>query len=522
MNYQENKNNHHMLLVYIILSVVFVATVIFAVLMIRGYRFNVKEQNIEAYGVLQVKTFPSGANIKINDRELGFLDGKRLDVAEGQHMVTVSRDGYQTWQDKVMIRGGKVKWLNVRLFPDKLEQTLVKNYPALLGSFEAPNHRFMINHLAKNQFELVDLTAKEPKFIAVNLAEYFTEASKYDFEFLDWNLARDSLLFQDKKSATKQTIMINYLDKDPRAVVDLTARYANQKPVFANYKITGAKGTVMWALEANKLYRLDLAATDKPAELIADGVKAFAAIDENKIAFSQLDPNDQQHPTKVNLYNYKLAQPILFDRVLNGVEPKFNALRFSDNDYLVYSVDRQLSVFKADGEFYTMTAAKPEAKMDRTKTSLLVDDFLAKNPRISKIYSKFFAAPADLRVGINPRFVTLLVDNRRDTQTKGGQVAWENSDLFVYDIEDDESSQYTYHDQAAQPDLVLKWLDNVMLWNRQESGMRVRYFNGRNSRILTGIHPLYGVQFDAGEGNLYYFTKTADGKIDLMKLKTEL
>ena len=42
MNYQENKNNHHMLLVYIILGVVFVATVVFAILMIRGYRWNIK------------------------------------------------------------------------------------------------------------------------------------------------------------------------------------------------------------------------------------------------------------------------------------------------------------------------------------------------------------------------------------------------------------------------------------------------------------------------------------------------
>ena len=145
--------------------------------------------------------------------------------------------------------------------------------------------------------------------------------------------------------------MINYLNKDPRAVMDLTARYGASKLTFANYKITGSQGSVMWILEADKFYRLDLTATDKPAELIAEGVKAFAAIDDNKIAFSQVDPNDQQHPTKVILYNYKLAQPILFDKVLNGLEPKFNMVRFNDNDYFVYSVDRQLSVFKADGEF---------------------------------------------------------------------------------------------------------------------------------------------------------------------------
>jgi len=521
MNYQENKNNHHMLVVYIILGVVFIATVIFAILMIRGYRWNVKDRNIEAYGVLQVKTFPSGANIKVDNRELGFLDGKRLDLSEGQHTVTVSRDGYQTWQDQIMIRGGKVKWLNVRLFPEKLEQSVVKNYPALLASSEAPNHRFIINHIAKNQFELVDLTGKEPKYTTINLAEYFADAGKYDFEFLNWNLVRDSLLFQDKKSATKQTIMINYLNKDPRAVMDLTARYGAVKLTFANYKITGSQGSIMWILEADKFYRLDLTATDKPAELIAEGVKAFAAIDDNKIAFSQVDPNDQQHPTKVILYNYKLAQPILFDKVLNGLEPKFNIVRFNDNDYFVYSVDRQLSVFKADGEFYNMTSAKVDDKVDRTKASLLIDYFLAKNPKITKIYSKFFKTAADLRVGVNPRFVTMLVENHRDAQAKTTQT-WENSDLFVYDIENDESTSYVYHDQAAQPDLVLKWLDNVILWNRQESGMRVRYFNGHNSRILTGIHPLYGVQFDGNESNLYYFAKTADGKIDLMKLKIDL
>ena len=208
----------------------------------------------------------------------------------------------------------------------------------------------------------MDLTGKEPKYTTINLAEYFADAGKYDFEFLNWNLARDSLLFQDKKSATKQTIMINYLNKDPRAVMDLTARYGASKLTFANYKITGSQGSIMWILEADKFYRLDLTATDKPAELIAEGVKAFAAIDDNKIAFSQVDPNDQQHPTKVILYNYKLAQPILFDKVLNGLEPKFNIVRFNDNDYFVYSVDRQLSVFKADGEFYNMTSALRDRK----------------------------------------------------------------------------------------------------------------------------------------------------------------
>lgn len=523
MNYQENKNNHHMLLVYIILGVVFVATVVFAILMIRGYRWNIKDKNIESYGVLQVKTFPSGANIKINDRELGFLDGKRLDLTEGQHTVTVSRDGYQTWQDRVTIRGGKVKWLNVRLFPDKIEPSLVKSYPALLASFEAPNHRFMLNHLSKNRFELVDLTAKTPKYLEFDLADYFAEAGKYNFEFINWNLARDSLLFQDKTTAERRTIMINYRDKDPRSVVDLSSRYALAKLTFANYKITGAKGTVMWVLESDKLYRVDLTATDKPAELIAEGVKSFSAIDENKLVFAQIDPNDQQHPTKVNLYNYKLAQPVLVDKLLNGVEPKFNLVRFNDNDYLIYSVDRQLSVIKADGEFYQMQSAKPDAKADRTKTSLLLDQFLTKNPKITKIYSKFFARPADLRIGINPRFVTLLVTNQSSQNQSNTQpTTWENADLFVYDIENDESANYVYHDQATQPDLVLKWLDNVMLWNHQESGMRVRYFNGRNSRILTGVRPLYGVQFDASEGNLYYFNKTTDGKINLMKIKTEI
>lgn len=511
-----------MLLVYIILGVVFVATVVFAVLMIRGYRWNVKEQNLESYGVLQLKTFPTGAEIKINDRELGFLDGKRLDLVEGQHTVTVRRDGYQTWQDRVQIRGGKVKWLNVRLLPDSLKQTIVKSYPALLASYEAPNHRFILNHLSKNQFELVDLTAKEPKYIEFNLADYFAEANKYNFDFIDWNLARDSLVFQDKQAANRQTIMINYRDKDPRAVWDLTLRYAMHKLTFGNYKLTGPKGTIMWALEADKFYRLDLTATDKPAELIAEGVKSFAAIDENKVAFTQADPDDQQHPTKVNLYNYKLAQPILVDKLLSGSEAKFNLVRFNDNDYFIYSVDRQLVVIKADGEFYQMQSAKIDTKLDRTKTNLLLERFLELNPKLTKVYSKFFAQSADLRAGVNPRFVTLLVTNPRSQTTSPTQAAaWENADLFVYDIENDESFNYTYHDQVAQPDLVLKWLDNVLLWNHQESGIRVRYFNGRNSRVLTGVQPLYGVQFDGAESHLYYFTKTVDDKIDLVKLQTE-
>ncbi len=524
MNYQENKNHHHMPLVYIVLAFVFVATTVYAILTISGYRWNLTERTVEQYGVLQVKTYPVGASIKINDRELGFLDGSRLDLSDGQHEVTVRADGYQTWQDKITIKGSRVKWLNVRLFPDVIEQTIVKNYPALLNSHEAPNHRFILNHLAKNHFELVDLTAKQPKYVDIMLSDYFAQAGDFNFEFLEWNLASDSLVFQDKNSAKRQTIMINYRNKDTRAVVDLTTRYANNALTFQNFVLTGGKGMVMHLLEGDKLYRLDLAATDAQAELIADGVKRFAAIDENKIAYAQTDPNDQQHPSKVILFNYKTAQPILFDKVLNGFEPQLNLIRLNNNDYFIYSVDQQLMVFKADGEFYNMKSATLDNTLDRTKTTLLYERFLSNNPKIKLVYNKYFTQPIDLRKGINPRFVTVLVKSEltgvATDESQTTKVDYqENANLFVYDIENEEAFEYTYHDEKTQSELVLKWLDNVILWTKTESGIRVRYFDGENSRVLTGVKPLHGVQFSGSETELYYFSKDSEGKIDLVKLK---
>lgn len=507
-----------MLLVYVILGVIFVATVILAVMMISGYRWNVKESHIESYGVIQVKTFPSGTSVRIGERELGFLDGQRLDLAEGKHTVSVSKQGYQTWTDEILIKGGKVKWLNVRLFPEKINTELVKNYPALLNSYEAPNKSVILNHLSKNHFELVDLTGSEPKYTDLPLVNYFADAEKYNFEFKEWNLLSQSLVFRDNSSDNKQTIMINY--KEPKATMDLTERYAKDELKFETLKLTGGKGMIAYALNDGKLYRMDLAATDTPAELIAEGVREFATIDENKLAFVQNNDKDAQYPSQVILYNYKNVQPILFDRVTEGVTPRVNVVRVNENDYLVYALDKKVMIFKADGEFYNLKSAPETGKLDKTKVSLLQDKFLEVNPKVKLIYSKFFDRSAELVVTNNSRFVTMLLSAKTIEAEVAGEAETElgsNAEVFVYDIENDESHQYLYYDAPTRDAVELKWLDNVILWTKTDQGMRARYHDGRNGRILTGIKPAFGVQFGNRENDLYYFAKTDDGKFDLMK-----
>lgn len=516
MDYQERNKTHHMTLVYIILGLIFIITVTFAILTLRGYRWNLRESQIEAYGVIQIRATPSNAKIKIDDQELNFLSGTRLDLAEGKHRVVVSKDGYHPWSDEVLIKGSKVKWLNVRLTPEQLKTELVRNYPVLLNSYEAPNHRFILNHLEKNRFELLDLNDKTIKQLEIDLSKHFTEANKYNFEFIEWNLLSDSLLFQDKQSATKQTIMINY--KEPKSTLDLTKQYADKQLKFTNFQLTGDKGMVLYTLEGTKLYRANLAATDLPAELIAEGVTKFRALNDNRLVFSQVDAKNLQYPTKILLLNYKQGLPALVDRVLDGVAYNFDAVRFNDNDYLVYGLDKQLLVFKASGEFYNLKSAlEKTAKTDKTKSGLLYESFLTENPKISLIYNKFFDRTIDLRPTATPQFVTVLLQNQAVGSADPKKL--DNPTMFVYDLENDENFQYTYYHKQAQADLKLTWLDNVILWNKTDLGLNLQYFSGKNNRVLNKIEPLFGVKLDADEAYLYYFTRNNEAKIDLMRLK---
>jgi hypothetical protein len=90
-----------------------------------GYRWNPRNQRFEPTGVVVIDTMPSGARIRIGETESPLVTPARLTgVFPRDYTLTLSRDGYTSWQQTLTVNGGKTTFVdNIHLFP-KQEPTL--------------------------------------------------------------------------------------------------------------------------------------------------------------------------------------------------------------------------------------------------------------------------------------------------------------------------------------------------------------------------------------------------------------
>ncbi len=103
-----------------------------------GYRWNPRNQRFEATGVVVIDTIPSSARIRIGETESALVTPARLTgVFPRDYTLTLSRDGYSSWQQTLTVNGGKTTFVdNVHLFP-KQEPTLF---------FEKPVSKLALSH----------------------------------------------------------------------------------------------------------------------------------------------------------------------------------------------------------------------------------------------------------------------------------------------------------------------------------------------------------------------------------------
>ncbi len=86
--------------------------VVFLTLIVLGYNFNIKkigtEELIERAGLVQVSSVPSGATVSVDGEEGDLFSrtnfSKTLGV--GEHSITLTREGYDSWTRKVKIKEG--------------------------------------------------------------------------------------------------------------------------------------------------------------------------------------------------------------------------------------------------------------------------------------------------------------------------------------------------------------------------------------------------------------------------------
>jgi len=81
----------------------------------RGYRFDIKQKTIGSTGLISITSDPTGAHIAIDGKRVGATN-TNISVKPGWYTVTISKEGYQTWEKKIRVQGEVVARADAMLF----------------------------------------------------------------------------------------------------------------------------------------------------------------------------------------------------------------------------------------------------------------------------------------------------------------------------------------------------------------------------------------------------------------------
>ncbi len=82
----------------------------------RGYRFDSKQKAIGSTGLISVTSDPTGATITIDNKKVGATN-TTVTIKPGLYTLSISKEGYQSWEKKVRVQGEVVVSTHAVLFP---------------------------------------------------------------------------------------------------------------------------------------------------------------------------------------------------------------------------------------------------------------------------------------------------------------------------------------------------------------------------------------------------------------------
>ena len=102
----------------------------FASLYARGYKFNPKDKKITATGLLVIKSSPEAAQIFI-DNKLRNATNTTISLAPGTYDISVKKEGYHSWNKRLVIEKEIVTEVNANLFKTAPSLSAITLSPAI-------------------------------------------------------------------------------------------------------------------------------------------------------------------------------------------------------------------------------------------------------------------------------------------------------------------------------------------------------------------------------------------------------
>lgn len=437
---------------YVLIGIAIIATTIVLLYQANGFGIDKKGEVIQN-GLVFVSSQPQAADIYLDGTLRKDQTNSRLIIPSGTYTLSLKRDGYESWSRTIDVTGGKVQRFDYPLLvPSKLTTTTLQDYASAPGiATQSPDRRWLVISAPTDptSFEVFDLRSPTKAPVAISLPAGLltpTEAAQ-SFKLVEWADDNRHVLLQRFYGDTSEYVLLDR--ENPLQSLNLSTRL-------------GINPTKLQLIDRkfDRYYVYDAAAQ---------------TLGRISLKSSELEPV----LTQVLGYQSYSDDTLLYTTSLGASAGTVRVrLQSAGSTYTIRSLPTDttylLDITKYDDIFYAVVGATIENKA-----------YIYKDPA-AQIGANAFKSPVPLHIlrADQPNFVSFS----SNTQF----IMIQNKNQFaVYDIENDDSYNYTARQPLDDPQANAVWMDGNRLTYISGGKHIVFDYDYKNQRTLSDASALY-------------------------------
>ena len=407
-----------------------VVMVVALAFIVSGYWVN-SDFKVQRQGMIQISSIPTGAELDIDGESSWFQRTNTSKVlASGEHMVTLSKDGYDTWSKTINVSEGLLYRIHYpRLF---LQDRTTEKALSVTGAQKAtisPDNKTMVLIGDTTEWQKINLNNEKLEPEKLNLSKFLPGTSLADNAVVglfngevvdaDWDRSGNHILLKVVADNVTEWILVDV--DNAKNTINLTREFGAD---FSAIKIMDDSSSNLLAVQNGNLHKINISSRSISAVLVKDVIDFDHYEDEVVFCAAK------------NINDYTIGLVKIDDgkttKLTTSAQPVKVALsKFYDDMYISILEETSLSIYK---------------KIDFVPIS---DYNLSFNPKT-------------IEVGHNGEFITMA--NEKNVAT----LDMEASAVREWSIEGDD----------------MGWIDNDMIYTVAEGDLIVYDFDGYNRRIL--------------------------------------
>lgn len=228
------------------------------VLYVRGITYDFKTKKFITTAILAVSVNPSGAKVLLDGKEKRQGSGDIKFLAPDEYQVSLTKDGYQSWNKRLTVKSGQVTWASpayssIYLF---YSQPIVKSLAADVADFYSDGN--FLTYLDKSGFVITSIGNPG------NSKTYTVPATTTIDTILTHDDSNKNFVLAGQATATQSTLLI---------FSSGSGEFINISALFSGTPTFQFSNGQLYALSNNVLYTVNLVAKTKSP--LFRGVKTF-------------------------------------------------------------------------------------------------------------------------------------------------------------------------------------------------------------------------------------------------------